>query len=439
MDSTSGNPGKKRASQIEDDPAATDEERDLSSSAKSHAARLRSIFLDESPLKGVKYPTRVRQSKQRSPANAKAQLKRNRGHSADLRGWSPYIAREFVNAVKNGDSEMVKSLLEAGADANQQEEEIGSVLADRCYHEDLITAGLLIDAGAHIDLQLELGPYGSALAAACWVGNETSVGFLVKRGANVNMQLENGRYGSALAAASCSDRIMIMWILLSKGASVNLQLKYGMFGSALAAASYSGNLLMAEALLTKGAIVNLQLEYGLFGSALAAAIASADFGLIQFLLQRGADASLPLCRGQFGDAFSRAVDMGNIDIIIKLLQAGASIGPLAEVALKKAARRSTLLSDNISRRGVDINQYDEEPAQQTFEWLPPTTMSDKQDNTTRLSEFGILIKHHDVVEFDALHNFIERTYGLLGSKVLLGLARAASPEHRYGKFFHKSL
>jgi hypothetical protein len=91
MDSTSGNPGKKRAYQIEDDPAATDEERDLSSSAKSHAAKLRSIFLDESPLKGVKYPTRVRQSKQKSPASAvisgdKAQVKRRIYHGADLRG-----------------------------------------------------------------------------------------------------------------------------------------------------------------------------------------------------------------------------------------------------------------------------------------------------------------------------------------------------------------
>ena len=102
-------------------------------------------------------------------------------------------------AVLKRDAKMVKLLLGAGMNPNEQEcDTIGGVLAWACYRGDLETARLLIDAGSDVNLQLRAGSFGNALAAACggW-----SVEYLLEVGADINMQLTSGEYGSALAAA----------------------------------------------------------------------------------------------------------------------------------------------------------------------------------------------------------------------------------------------
>jgi ankyrin repeat protein len=343
--------------------------------------------------------------------------------------------------------DLMELLLKKGADVNRPtKDKYGSVLAYTCTERPTgrrtEAVEVLLSNGANVNMQLRNGMFGSALAAASYCGNGEIAELLLRRGASVDLQLEYGTFGSALAAASCSGKVSMAKFLLRRGAKVNLQLKYGIFGSALAAASYSGDHGIAKLLIRMGARINLQLYYGTFGSALAAAIASQRLQPLRLLLRKGADLSLSLRSGLFGDAISRALDMETVYLTLLLAQ-GASIGPLAEAALKKAARIPTRFPDNIleelERRGIDINKYDEEPAQKTYEWLPPITMSVEQDNATWLSDFGILIKHLDVVEFDALHHFIEVTYGQLGSNLVLGLARAASHEHCYGTFSYMSL
>jgi hypothetical protein len=64
--------------------------------------------------------------------------------------------------------------------------------------------GRLVDWGAEVNEQLQVGNYGSTLAAAAYGGNKEVIRLLVESGAEVNAQLQVGNYGSALAAAAAA-------------------------------------------------------------------------------------------------------------------------------------------------------------------------------------------------------------------------------------------
>jgi ankyrin repeat protein len=58
----------------------------------------------------------------------------------------------------------------------------------------------LVEQGADVNLPLQTGEYGSALAAATERGRTETVKYLVEQGADVNLPLQTGKFGSALAA-----------------------------------------------------------------------------------------------------------------------------------------------------------------------------------------------------------------------------------------------
>jgi hypothetical protein len=111
---------------------------------------------------------------------------------------------------------------------------------------------LLLDKGA--DVNAQGGRYGNALQAASERGNEQIVKLLLDKGADVNAQ--GGRYGNALQAASERGNEQIVKLLLDKGANVNAQ--GGRYGNALQAASERSNEQIVKLLLDKGADVNAQ-------------------------------------------------------------------------------------------------------------------------------------------------------------------------------------
>jgi hypothetical protein len=78
---------------------------------------------------------------------------------------------------------------------------------------------ILLNAGA--DVNAQGGEYSNALQAASWEGNEQVVKILLDAGADVNAQ--GGEYGNALQAASWEGNEQVVKILLDAGANVNAQ------------------------------------------------------------------------------------------------------------------------------------------------------------------------------------------------------------------------
>ncbi|KAJ6110902.1 Aldehyde dehydrogenase C-terminal [Penicillium sp. IBT 16267x] len=151
---------------------------------------------------------------------------------------------------------------------------------------------LVDEAGADVNLPLQVGYHGSALAGASWSLNLDTVRFLVERGADLNLPLQAGYFGSALAAASFRNNNMdIVRYLVERGADVNLPLQAGDFGSALAAASFSNNNLdTVKYLVEQGADVDLPLLAGDFGSAIDASLFRGNSEVVEYLRSKQATA-----------------------------------------------------------------------------------------------------------------------------------------------------
>lgn len=109
---------------------------------------------------------------------------------------------------------------------------------------------LLLDAGANVDAQG--GEFGNALQAAACMGKKEVIKLLLDQGANANAQ--GGRYGNALQAAVYSGEMEVVRLLLDNGANINAQ--GGEYGNALQAAVLIGKVEIIQLLLEKGADVN---------------------------------------------------------------------------------------------------------------------------------------------------------------------------------------
>ena len=101
-------------------------------------------------------------------------------------------------AAEHGHEELVKLLLDQGAEINAQGRGYGNALqsASGRGHEQIVR--LLFDQGA--DVNAQGGQHGNALQAALPGGHEQTVKLLLDQSAEVNAQ--GGHYGTALQAAS---------------------------------------------------------------------------------------------------------------------------------------------------------------------------------------------------------------------------------------------
>ena len=133
--------------------------------------------------------------------------------------------------------QVIQLLLENLGDIDQDEEvccRVNRALQFAVSHDNLEVIRLLLDKGA--DINIQGGKYGSALQAVSWGGNVEAIRLLLDKGADINIQV--GKYGSALQAASYRGNVEIVRLLLDKGADVYAQ--GGRFGTALQAALASG-------------------------------------------------------------------------------------------------------------------------------------------------------------------------------------------------------
>ncbi|KAL7803967.1 ankyrin repeat-containing domain protein [Trichoderma afarasin] len=268
-------------------------------------------------------------------------------HGADVNAEGGEYGTALVAAcATRKEVDLVQLLLEHGADANAEGGEYGTALASACKRGAPELVRLLIEYGANIHQRdyaawdaaarmplypfetdelphnwngigmLELlfevtdtnhrrGGLATALNATiemCDLRKEIPkrrwherIHWLLEHGADVNAK--GGKYGFALQTACVREpelldlrdidaNSFITKFLLEQCPSINVNTQGGIFGSALQAAAFSGQTESVRLLLDRGADVNAR--GGKCGSALNAAIFRGYWDIVEILLQRGA-------------------------------------------------------------------------------------------------------------------------------------------------------
>jgi ankyrin repeat protein len=171
--------------------------------------------------------------------------------------------KKFFEFVVNGNIDGVKKLLKEGVDINVQNKYgyrehfgyTGLLLATSYGRTEVVR--LLVEMGADINFKNKDGD--TALILAVVYRRNEIVSFLVENGADINVQNKIGN--TALIIGSLKNGYTeIVRLLLEKGADINLQNKDG--ETALIRASMEARRETVRLLLEKGADINLQNKDG---------------------------------------------------------------------------------------------------------------------------------------------------------------------------------
>jgi ankyrin repeat protein len=123
----------------------------------------------------------------------------------------------LLEAVQNGDSDAIRSLLKERADVNAPQPDGATALAWAVHRDDLETVDLLIRAGANVNAANDYGI--TPLSLACSNRNSAMVERLLKAGANPNIALWTGETPVMTAARTGNGEAVNS--LLNHGADVN--------------------------------------------------------------------------------------------------------------------------------------------------------------------------------------------------------------------------
>jgi ankyrin repeat protein len=209
-------------------------------------------------------------------------------------------------AVENGNCEIVKTLISAGANARFESEKGRTALM---YLRDNATVDLvrdLISAGANVNARDQSGQ--TALMNAASMSNFEVVKELLEAGAKVDSKDSDGTTALMLAASNQDPRITRL--LIEAGANVNGKDEEGK--TALMMAAVNGNAEAIKTLIDAGAEINARDEDGQ-----TALVRANQIENILILLDAGADMSIKDNKGQ--TALGRA-RKSNQEEIVKLLE-----------------------------------------------------------------------------------------------------------------------
>lgn len=277
-------------------------------------------------------------------------------------GWG---GSPLATAARRGDFDVAELLIQAGADVNQELQvgELPNALtaAVNPGGRGLDMVRFLIASGADVN-------QGSALERAVLIERLDIAEALVENGADVNAERQRGTYGSPLIAAACrrNDQGKMAQFLITEGANVNQVCQQGDYGTALAAAAYHSSFDMIRLLLENGAEVNPVLLAGKYGSPLAAATHQMDTEVLEFLIESGADVNQQLHGGEYGSALAAAATVSSFfgaDVLKHLIKNGAEVNMVLEggfygSALIAAAHcHAVRRLQNLINHGADVNLH----------------------------------------------------------------------------------
>ncbi len=258
----------------------------------------------------------------------------------------PVLLRAIRGAWVSGNTDIVKMLLEFGADVNEHNGSDFACLPQAAYSGQLEVVQILLDAGADVNATKSFiarsgAKFFQAPALLHAVdGNYIEVvELLLAYGADVN-QTEIAYKGHALFSAAFYNYPEMVTLLLDNGADPSMRTKWETGNTALHGAAFNGSVEAAQALLDGGADVDVQTDTGL--TPLMYAISEGIHRrteIVTTLLEGGAD---PNAQDNYGNtALHHAARWDRSEMIPLLIEYGASIDlqdNIGYTALHQAAK-----------------------------------------------------------------------------------------------------
>ncbi|XP_050507031.1 ankyrin repeat domain-containing protein 17-like isoform X3 [Diabrotica virgifera virgifera] len=232
-------------------------------------------------------------------------------------------------ACYKGHLDMVRFLLEAGADQEHKTDEMHTALMEASMDGHVEVARLLLDSGAQVNMPTD--SFESPLTLAACGGHVDLAMLLIERGANIEEVNDEG-YTPLMEAAREGHEEMVH-LLLGQGANINAQTDETQ-ETALTLACCGGFMEVADILLKGGADIELGASTPLMEAA-----QEGHLDLVRFLLENAANFH---AQTQTGDtALTYACENGHTDVADLLLQYGADLEHESEggrTPLMKACR-----------------------------------------------------------------------------------------------------
>ncbi len=263
-------------------------------------------------------------------------------NARDGQGYTP-LSMAFVRDR----SDMIQLLLQSGARPEALKE---SMLTSAAKRGDLQEVASIIAAGTSVDARNTIG--ATPLSEAVCSGQLAMVHYLLRAGANVNLPTGDGYL--PLMLASIRQNPMIFHALLNSGADVNAKSNKP---TALMGAVEQGRKEFVQPLIAAGADLNVRDEYGY--SALVYAIKPLGYNsylnsqtqteIVKMLLEAGADV--------YPAALKYAVEVRSSEIIRILRQAGAKPWTESLEDLKYSiSRNEETKIDLLLSAGIELNK-----------------------------------------------------------------------------------
>nr|XP_056713374.1 ankyrin repeat domain-containing protein 17 [Euleptes europaea] len=251
-------------------------------------------------------------------------------------------------ACYKGHLEMVRFLLEAGADQEHKTDEMHTALMEACMDGHVEVARLLLDSGAQVNMPAD--SFESPLTLVACGGHVELAALLIERGANLEEVNDEG-YTPLMEAAREGHEEMVA-LLLGQGASINVQTEETQ-ETALTLSCCGGFLEVTDFLFRAGA----DLELGC-STPLMEAAQEGHLELVKYLLAAGANVHATTATGD--TALTYACENGHTDVADVLLQAGADLEHESEggrTPLMKAARAGHVCTVQfLISKGANVNR-----------------------------------------------------------------------------------
>ena len=233
----------------------------------------------------------TRSSRSSFGADGDGRTARNSFDKSEIDGNDEWYIRDYVDAVLNGNLDVVKYLVE--------------------LHK--------------IDLNSRQVDDFNALFAACGEGHLSLVNYLLSKGSNVNFVAPMTNY-SPLHAAAVDGNVEVLEALLIAGAHINSVNINGW--TSLWKATRSGQVEAVQLLIDRGADIELADTLGM--TALHAACLDGNFDIVKMLLEHGAKVNVLTMNGETpyflcATNFSWIAERGNLACLLILKEFGADV------------------------------------------------------------------------------------------------------------------
>ncbi|CAH0047123.1 unnamed protein product [Clonostachys solani] len=275
----------------------------------------------------------------------------------------------LVIAAHTHNTRVARFLLRAGANVNQVDTEEGSAIQNAVKNGDMNMVKLLVEAGAEVNLNKErysdawaswaswalyiATPFFSPLQLATQANNFGMIKYLLQCNADTNdlpaleileKDLRSGDYETPLSYAVLGNNLQIATLLLDSGANPDAVSLHG--HTALGVACRVENVHMIKLLLAYGATPQYHLGPESGSSPLQVAILHKDPTLVDDLLQRGADINSPAFFEGGRTALQAAAEAGNAPLFKLLINMGADINLPAAAENGVTCLQAAMLSGN---------------------------------------------------------------------------------------------